>query len=76
VFTRDRLWDDYEIHQRRNAHFVNEDLVNLAAKVYVPKPDLYRSLVTRLGDGLIAAGKHIKGHVDSSAAWSPTTRLT
>ena len=76
MFTGDRLCDDYEIHQRRNAHLMNEDLANLEGNVYISKPGLYSSILTRIGDGLIAAGHSIKEHVDSSAAWSPTTRTT
>lgn len=59
MFYRDRLYDDYEIHQRRQDS-KKEDLDLLLAEARINKPGWYRGLLSRLGDGLIEVGHSIK----------------
>ena len=56
---RDRLSDDYENHQRRCA-YRTDGLEDLTRETPVQTRNWYRGIVSRLADGLIAAGNSLK----------------
>ncbi len=68
MFFIDRLYDDYECHQRR--HSGRDELDILVIGATVSGPSWYHRVLTGVGDGLIAAGGSIKKH--GGAADPPT----
>lgn len=58
MFFTDRLYDDYEFHQRRYSH--RDELDIWVGNAIVSRPGRYHKLMAQVGDGLIAAGRSIK----------------
>ncbi len=75
MFYRDRLNDDYEIHQREHS-YAKDELDMLVADAKVKGQSWYKGLLSRVGDGLIAVGNSMKEHDDEvkPATLSPLTR--
>lgn len=59
MFYKDRLYDDYEIHQRQHDTKKGE-LDLLLADATIKRTSWYNGLLSRLGDGLIGVGRSIK----------------
>jgi hypothetical protein len=76
MFTRNRLFDEYESHQRRSVRPTDEDLDALNADVSLQAPAWYKKALSGLGDGLISAGRSLKSQGESPASLTPRTRLT
>jgi hypothetical protein len=60
VFNNDRLNDEYDLHQRRFAHMIQDELDFLVADARVVRPRWYNRMLAQTGDGLITAGRSIK----------------
>lgn len=75
MFYRDRLNDDYEIHQRR-CTCLTDELQLVTRDAPVRRPDWFKGVVSRLADGLIAAGNSLKQDETEvpPATLSPITR--
>jgi hypothetical protein len=68
VFFTDRLYDDYEFHQR---HYSRRDELDVwVGNATVSRPGWYHKIMAQVGDGLIAAGRPIKKY--SGVAEAPT----
>ena len=67
MFYRDRLNDDYEIHQR-DYSYLKDELDVLVADAKVKRQSWHKSLMARLGDGLISVGNSMKEHTDEVQA--------
>ena len=63
MFYRQRLNDDYEIHQR-NYSDLKDELNILVADVKVKRPSWCKSVLARVGDALISIGNSIKERDD------------
>ena len=75
MFYRERLNDEYEIHQR-NYGYLEDELDILVADSKVKRPGLYKSVLVCLGDALISIGNSMKERDDNAACktLSPLTR--
>ena len=73
MFYRERLNDDYEIHQR-NTSYLKDELDIFVADAKVKSPNWYSNLMSRFGDGLIAIGNSMKerDHEVQSKTFSPS----
>ena len=60
MFYRDQLDDDYEKHQRQTRYLRQDELDPNLTDARVSGPPWYASILTRLGDGLITAGRSLK----------------
>ncbi len=59
MFYHDRINDDYETHQRNHA-YLKDELDVLVTDAKVKRPSWFKSVLSHLGDGLIAAGTSMK----------------
>jgi len=75
VFNRDRLNDEYELHQRRVEALTKDELDILVANARVSRPRWYDGLMAQIGDGLIAAGSSLKERNTRTSAHSHYNRL-
>jgi hypothetical protein len=75
MFYRERLNDDYEIHQR-NYSYLKDGLDILVADAKVMRPSWYKNVLARIGDTLISVGNSMKERDDNltSTPLSPLTR--
>jgi len=69
MFYRERLNDDYEIHQR-NCSYLKDELDILIADAKVKRQSWYKGALMRVGDALISIGNSIKERDDHA---TPTT---
>ena len=68
MFFTDRLYDDYEFHQR--CYSRRDELDIWPGNATASRPGRYHKIMAQVGDGLIAAGRSIKEY--SGAAEVPT----
>jgi hypothetical protein len=72
---RERINDDYEIHQR-NYSYLKDALDILVAGAKVKRQSLYKDVLERVGDALISTGNSMKERDDNrtSTTLTPLTR--
>ena len=75
MINRDRLNDDYELHQRRVSALTEDDLDLMVANARVSRPRWYNGLMAQIGEGLIAAGSSLKERNTRSTTNSHYNRL-
>jgi hypothetical protein len=60
VINRDRLNDEYEMHQLRVGHLTKDQLDTLIADAHLVRHRWYNGLLAGIGEKLIAAGSSLK----------------
>jgi hypothetical protein len=60
MFNGDRLNDDYDIHQRRFALLIKDELELQVADARVYHPRWYNGILAQVGDVMISAGNALK----------------
>ncbi len=63
MFYRERINDDYEIHQR-NYSYLKDELDILVADTKVKRQSWYKGVLARIGDALILVGNSMKERDD------------
>ena len=69
---RDRINDDYELHQRKYSYLKDEpDITVSTAKVM--RQSWHKNLMTHMGEALISIGNSMKEHNDEIQASTPSS---